>query len=414
MPLDPIDAELIRQVAAQGTAEPWRPFSIINPEVRTGQPLPASLLNRGVSSTLSSPPAVASAVNVPQVTSGAARAVIPAAATALPPPSSVAAGGRAAGSALTRAAGQAASAAGGRAAGQAAAGGARSFLARGAQGLGKGGFVKGGLTGIAASFLADQILSQLVADDPNSRQDDLIRNIGSFGAGGAAAGAFGGLPGAAVGGLIGGGIGAGVTFLGGDSSGSDNAMAEAVIEGNTKIGEIVSQLGLSTTAQQQIAAQLTPALAFATNADEVKQIFAQVGSIIPAIALEDQANQASTTDAQFRAGQAAAVADLLAPHIARENRLSNEFAQELATTQRAAAQQVSDPELQAIFESRAARIPLAQSQLNSAHLQQLALAQAAFDSQAQISAQLAQQAQLAGNPGFAATGSIDQLLAQLG
>jgi hypothetical protein len=296
-------------------------------------------------------------------------------------------------------------------------------IPKGFSAVGKARGVGGPLAAVAGGTLASGLARQLTGDDPNSRTDDIISGATGGAVAGGALGATVGAPFFGIGAVPAGAIGAGLGaigggaygyFSGGSDSRSDDAIRDAISTNEAKLAEVIASLGLTPQGVNSLRAQLDPAIAFAESSDQIDALYDQVAGFMPAIAAEDQIRRQSAADQQHRAAQVAAITAMLAPQIEQQNLLASQYAGDLSTAMLTAASRVSDPTLRSIYEAQARRVPLSQANTNRDSLQQLALAPAAFQAQGEIQAQLAAEAQAAGNPGFAAASSIEQLLAGIG
>jgi hypothetical protein len=267
--------------------------------------------------------------------------------------------------------------------------------------------------------LAGQLLGAGVKqfyNDPNSEVDDALAGAARWGGAGAGVGSMiaPGL-GTVIGGAAGGVFGAGKALLGGnDDPRSNDALAAAKNDGMQRLNQLLTSNGFTDQSQQQIMLELAIGLGQATDANQIKAVFANAEANLPAYYQQDLGLREQQRTEQYRAAQTAAVLSMLGPQLQQQNQDATQFSKELSTIMGKAAGAVSDPTLKSIYEARAAQIPLQQSLANQAMLQQLAAAHAAYSANAQSATDIAQQQQAIGNQNYAAedaNGLLQQLIA---
>lgn len=252
-------------------------------------------------------------------------------------------------------------------------GGAAATAGRFAPTLGRAALMRGaGLAG--AGIMAGQLTGSLF-DTEQSYVDEALS--GALTGAGIGAGIGSIVPG------IGTGIGAGVGALAGGAIGyfgpkqtGTKAVASETQAQQANLDELLGKYNLSPALQQQLAVQLDTALNGVTSKAEVKAIYQQVGSLLPGLIQQDQAQQQD-------AARAAAIYSMLGPIMQQQNTQATQASREMQTAMNSAAQHISDPALANIYRARASQVPLTTAQSNQNQLLQLALADAAYSSQAQ-------------------------------
>jgi hypothetical protein len=105
---------------------------------------------------------------------------------------------------------------------------------------------------------------------------------------------------------------------------------------------------------------------------------------------------------------------MLQPQLDRLNQQSVQYAGDTSQYMMKAAENIQDPTLKAIYQSRASAVPMEAANMARQSTVQTMVAPAAIQQQSELQARLAQEAQLAGNGGYASQDSIEQILASLG
>jgi hypothetical protein len=288
--------------------------------------------------------------------------------------------------------------------------------------LGTGGRLAAGGIGRAGLYgAAGAIAGQLVPESGASSMDEGLTGALT----GAGLGAsVGSLIAPGLGTAIGGGLGAlagGAIGLFGPKSTGNAAVHDEYSGQMEKLTALMDSQGLDAESRRMLIGQVDAGLFGANSKGQVRDIFGQVATLMPQMLLEQQARQQEQADLEAqdadRSARAAAIQSYLMPMLQQQTRTSDLYAQQLATTQRAAADSISDPTLSGLYRALADQGPLMNAQANTAHLAQLGYADSAFRTQAEMAAQYAREAAelsaLGGAPS-AANSSVEALLAQLG
>lgn len=228
--------------------------------------------------------------------------------------------------------------------------------------------------GVAASQAAGKYL-----DNEGTYWDEgLSGALAAAGMGGAVAGPWGALAAAPVGLALG---------LWGPKNTGTHAVAAETENQQGKLDAILKQYPISQQNQQQIQLQLQLGLQDANSKDQVKAAYQGIMQQLPGLIMQDQAQTQDTA-------RAAAIYAMLTPALERSNHQASQTAARLSQAMQSGASGISDPGLRAVYEARAQEIPAQTSRANSNQLLQLALADAAYQSQAKQAIAAHQQSQL--------------------
>lgn len=247
--------------------------------------------------------------------------------------------------------------------------------------LGRGALLRGaGLAG--AGLAAGQLAGNLLDSESTFADEGLTGALTGAGVG-AGIGSVVPVVGTALGAGIGAAAGGALGLFGPKSTGT-KAVASEIEKQAAGFDEILNTYELSPDARQQLQVQLDVMLQQAGSKDDVKAAYAQVGQMIPGLVATDHARRAD-------AARAAAIFAMLGPEMEQLNQQSSQAARELSTAMSSAAGNISDPQLASIYRARAAEVPYTATRNNQSAMLELALADAAFQAQAQQQAAAQQQ-----------------------
>lgn len=284
----------------------------------------------------------------------------------------------------------------------------QSTAGLGVRSLAKGSLGRAGLMGMGGQLAGGAIDSAF--GDPNESWDNMLASGARWGGAGAALGSMvaPGI-GTAIGGAAGLGIGA-IKGLVDSRNEGDNAVASELGKQQSKITELLSQLGSSPDLREQALFQLQMDTSGAGTKDQVRDAAKALQAMLPDAIMADRQQQEQKRMQQ--ANQAAAQA-WMGPMLQQQVDRSQFYADQFAQAGRSAASHITDPALQASQMAMASGISAEQAAMNAAYTQQIAAAPNYYGYQQDLLSQLQQaQQQLQSTP--QGMDMFEQIMAQQG